>query len=197
MRARHPGPARGRDRRRPGGTGSWHGLALHIVARHASPGEALRIAKVYLLELHTEGQLPYRALVRGSLEADAAVRSAQAFLEARFRDDRALADAVAHVGVPERTLKRRFKAATGTTLIAYLQNLRIEEAKRSLESSSLPVEEVSVRGGGAVPPGRGQGCSWAGPRRLASIGAATARAPRSSRILVASAVPGRGRHGRR
>lgn len=47
-----------------GGTTSWHDLALHIIARHASPGEALRIAKVYLLKWHAEGQLPYASLVR-------------------------------------------------------------------------------------------------------------------------------------
>jgi transcriptional regulator GlxA family with amidase domain len=46
--------------------------------------------------------------------------------------------------IPERTLKRRFKAATGGTLIEYLQNLRIEEAKRLLESGQLPVDEISV-----------------------------------------------------
>ena len=29
-----------------GGTTSWHDLALHIIARHASPGEAMRIANL-------------------------------------------------------------------------------------------------------------------------------------------------------
>jgi len=46
--------------------------------------------------------------------------------------------------LPERTLKRRFKAATGSTLIEYLQNLRVEEAKRLLESEQKPVDEISV-----------------------------------------------------
>ena len=40
-----------------GGTTSWHDLALHIISRHLSPGEAMRIAKVYLLKWHDEGQL--------------------------------------------------------------------------------------------------------------------------------------------
>ena len=44
-----------------GGTTSWHDLALHIIARHVSPGEAMRIAQVYLLKWHDEGQLPSRA----------------------------------------------------------------------------------------------------------------------------------------
>ena len=47
-------------------------------------------------------------------------------------------------GIPERTLKRRFKAATGVTLIDYLQNVRIEEAKRLLETGNRPVDEISV-----------------------------------------------------
>ena len=48
------------------------------------------------------------------------------------------------IDVPERSLKRRFKAATGTTLIEYLQNLRIEEAKRLLEGGRTAVDEICV-----------------------------------------------------
>lgn len=130
-----------------GGTTSWHDLALHIISRHASPGEALRIAKVYLLKLHTEGQLPYRTLVRGHPHEDAAVRACQASMESRFREHDVLGAAVAEAGLPERTLKRRFKAATGTTPIDYLQNLRIEAAKRILESTPTPIEQVSAEVG--------------------------------------------------
>ncbi|MBT8443029.1 MAG: helix-turn-helix domain-containing protein [Gammaproteobacteria bacterium] len=48
---------------------------------------------------------------------------------------------------PERTLKRRFRAATGTTLIEYLQNLRVKKAKGLLESETLPVDEISAATG--------------------------------------------------
>jgi len=130
-----------------GGTTSWHDLALHIIARHASPGEALRIAKVYLLKWHAEGQLPYTPLVRHTPHGDAAVRRCERWLQAHFREIDAVGEVVARSGIPERTLKRRFKAATGSSLIGYLQNLRIEEAKRLLESSRLPVDDVSAEVG--------------------------------------------------
>src|SRR5687768_5038729 len=42
---------------------------------------------------------------------------------------------------------RRFKAATGLTLIDYLQNLRIEEAKRLLETCDRAVDEISYEVG--------------------------------------------------
>lgn len=127
-----------------GGTTSWHDLALHIIGRHASPGEAMRIAKVYLLKWHDEGQLPYTPLVRMQPHADATVRACEDWLARNFRAPGAVAQVVRHARTPERTLKRRFKAATGVALIDYLQNLRIEEAKRLLETTDRPAEEVSA-----------------------------------------------------
>ena len=126
-----------------GGTTTWHDLALHIIARHCSPGEALRIAKVYLLKWHGEGQLPFAGLVREQPHADSSVRRAEHWLAEHFRDPHAVAGVVETSGIPERSLKRRFKMATGTTLITYVQNLRIEEGKRLLESSGLSADEIA------------------------------------------------------
>lgn len=127
-----------------GGTTSWHDLALHIIARHAGPGEALRIAQVYLLKWHGEGQLPFAALARRQPHADSVVRRCEDWLAEHYRLDNAVARTVEMAGIPERTLKRRFRQATGTTLIGYLQNLRVEAAKRLLEAGDLPVDEVSA-----------------------------------------------------
>ena len=130
-----------------GGTTSWHDLALHIISRHASPGDALHIAKVYLLKWHPEGQLPYTGLVRRVPHADSVVRQCENWLAENFREIDAIKQIVAMIDVPERTLKRRFKSATGTTLIEHLQNLRIEQAKKLLEKGDTPIEEVSAEVG--------------------------------------------------
>jgi transcriptional regulator GlxA family with amidase domain len=127
-----------------GGTTSWHDLALHIIARHVNPGEAMRIAQVYLLKWHDEGQLPYEPLVRQQPHADAAVRACEHWLKEHFREPAAVSGAVASTEVPERSLKRRFKAATGLAIIDHVQNLRIEEAKRRLESSDEAADEIAV-----------------------------------------------------
>jgi transcriptional regulator GlxA family with amidase domain len=130
-----------------GGTTSWHDLAIHIIARHCSPGEALRIAKVYLLKWHGEGQLPYATLVRRSPHADAAVRGCEQWLAQHFALPNPVQGAVDAARLPERTLKRRFKSATGSTLIDYVQNLRVEEAKRLLESEAIAFDEISAQVG--------------------------------------------------
>ena len=130
-----------------GGTSSWHDLAIHIISRHCSTGEALRIAKVYLLKWHSEGQLPFEALVRHVPHADAMVRKCENWLGEHFRKAEPVARVVDHAGAPERTLKRRFKAATGTTLMDYVQNLRIEEAKRFLETGTTPFDDIAAEVG--------------------------------------------------
>jgi transcriptional regulator GlxA family with amidase domain len=127
-----------------GGTTSWHDLAIHIISRHGSSGEALRIAKVYLLKWHGEGQLPYASLVRSAPHADSVVRGCEQWLKENYKQTNAVALVVEQEKIPERTLKRRFKAATGATLIEYIQNLRIEEAKTLLETGQLPVDAISV-----------------------------------------------------
>lgn len=127
-----------------GGTTSWHDLALHIISRHASPGDALQIAKVYLLKWHDEGQLPYTGLVRRAPHADSKVKQVETWLAQHYREIDAIKQVTQRTDVPERTIKRRFKAATGSTLIEYLQNLRIEQAKHLLENSTTAIEEISA-----------------------------------------------------
>ena len=127
-----------------GGTTSWHDLMIHIIARHVSPGEALRITKVYLLKWHGEGQLPYASLIRNSPHADARVVEAEEWLEDNFREDDVVQRLVDFLGMPGRTLKRRFKQATGSTLIERVQNLRIEEAKLQLETTRASIDDISA-----------------------------------------------------
>jgi transcriptional regulator GlxA family with amidase domain len=130
-----------------GGTTSWHDLAIHIIAKHCSPGEALRIAKVYLLKWHDEGQLPFAGLVRRRPHADAAVRRVEDWLAKNFPVGAVVSEAVRSSKIAERTLKRRFKAATGVALIDYVQNLRIEEAKRRLEATIDAVDDIAAHVG--------------------------------------------------
>lgn len=130
-----------------GGTTSWHDLALHIIARYLDPGEALRIAKVYLLKWHGEGQLPFAPLVKRQPHADSVVRRAEDWLGEHYSEEGVIVRLISQTNVAERTLKRRFRNATGCSLIEYLQNLRVEAAKQQLETSDLAIDEISVEVG--------------------------------------------------
>src|SRR5215207_4455160 len=109
-----------------------------------SPGEALHIAKVYLLQWHGDGQLPFASLIRRQPHADSIVRQAEDCLRQQLREPHAVAAVVAKCGIPERSLKRRFTAATGSTAIGYVQNLRVEEAKRLLETADTYSDDIAA-----------------------------------------------------
>jgi transcriptional regulator GlxA family with amidase domain len=85
--------------------------------------------------------------VRNNPHADSVVRTCEKWLEDHYQEQGAIPRVVALSNVPERTLKRRFKIATGSSLIEYLQNLRVEEAKRLLEAGEISVDEISFEVG--------------------------------------------------
>lgn len=134
-----------------GGTTSWHDLAIHIISKHCGPAEAMKIAKAYLLKWHDEGQSPYASLIQANPHADSVVRQCEEWLESHFRETNCVSRVVEQATIPERSLKRRFKSATGRSLIDHVQGLRIEEAKRLLETTTNPVEDVSVEVGYEEP----------------------------------------------
>ncbi|WP_299832515.1 GlxA family transcriptional regulator [uncultured Roseobacter sp.] len=126
------------------GASSWHDLALYTIAHHVSPEEAMLTAKFFLLNLHPDGQLPYANRIVRRPHADNVVRRAETWLAENFRDPDPVAGVVDAVGIPERSLKRRFSQATGQTLISYAQDLRVEAAKRALESGQASVEDIAA-----------------------------------------------------
>lgn len=126
-----------------GGSGAWSDLALYLVARFCGQEEAIRIAKLFLLGDRSEGQLPFSAMGRTPAHADAAVARCQEWLADHYADPNPVTRMAALSGLPQRTFKRRFKAATGYTPIDYVQALRIEEAKHLLERSGEATETVA------------------------------------------------------
>lgn len=125
-----------------GGVSAWQDLALHLISRLCGPQEALRTAKVYLLNGHADGQLPFAAMNRQIQEDDAAIARSQAWIARHY----AVADPVAAMaeqsGLKSRTFGRRFRAATGHRPIDYVHALRIDEARQIIEARAIALEEV-------------------------------------------------------
>src|SRR5262245_11711815 len=126
-----------------GGASSWQDLALLLIARHAGTEEAIRVSKLFLYQWHRDGQLPYASMIANVDHGDSVIRSCQAWLAQNYERADIVAELVRRSGLPKRTFDRRFRAATGYSPLAYIQALRIEEAKQLLETGSDPVEAVA------------------------------------------------------
>jgi len=127
-----------------GGGFSWHDLALFLVARFFGEEEAVRQAKLHLIDWHAHGQLPFTVLAHGRQRDDTVVAEAQSWLAEHFRDAHPVARMTARSGLAGRTFKRRFRRATGMSPLEYVHALRLEEAKRLLETGDEPVEGIAI-----------------------------------------------------
>lgn len=125
-----------------GGPGSWEDLALYLVARFCGEAEAVRIAKVFVLGDRSEGQLPFSAMGRPRSHGDAVISQCQVWVAENYHLRHPVAEMARRSGLPERSFKRRFRAATGYAPVEYVQALRIEEAKQLLETTDGPVDSI-------------------------------------------------------
>jgi len=126
-----------------GASASWHDLVLYLIARHFGPTAAQAIRKFMLLQWHVDGQAPYIAFTPPIDHGDAAVLELQQWLKGNMTVASPVEEMVKLSALPVRTFKRRFRKATGYSPIVYVQNLRIEEAKRRLERTENPIDEIS------------------------------------------------------
>ncbi len=134
-----------------GGFSSWHDLLLYLVGRVAGQEEARRIAKLFLLDWHNEGQLPFAALTVGRRHEDRLVTAAQVWVADNYADPNPVGMMAAKSGLTERSFLRRFKRATGQSPLEYVQTLRIEEAKQLLETSATALDEIAAEVGYTEP----------------------------------------------
>ncbi|MBL0937100.1 MAG: helix-turn-helix domain-containing protein [Rhizobiaceae bacterium] len=127
-----------------GGASAWQDLALYLIARFCGAEEAARVARLFLLGDRGYGQLPFASMARPRQHSDAVISRIQEWLVDNYAVSNPVSAMVERSGLPVRSFKRRFSAATGYTPVEYVQALRIEEAKQMLESEATAIEEISA-----------------------------------------------------
>lgn len=126
-----------------GGGSSWQDMTLYLIARLLGIDEAMRVARVYLIDWHHVGQQPFASLSRNRQVEDGTIAKCQEWIAQNYDHEAPVGPMTKLSGLSERSFKRRFAKATGMTPIEYVQTLRLEEAKQILETTDLPVESVA------------------------------------------------------
>jgi transcriptional regulator GlxA family with amidase domain len=134
-----------------GGASAWADLMLYLIAGFAGADEARRIAKIYLIDPHLDGQMTYASLTSGRQHEDQLISAAQVWAAQTYDVASPVAAMAERSGMTERGFHRRFKKATGQAPGDYIQTLRIEEAKQLLETSAAPIDEIAAEVGYSEP----------------------------------------------
>lgn len=126
-----------------GGAASWQDLVLYLIGRFVSPMASQAVAKFELLERHAEGQAPYLPFMPRTQHGDSLVLGLQQWLGDNFAVASPVAEMTRKAGLSPRAFERRFQRATGLSPIGYVQRVRVEEAKRRLERTDAPIDDIS------------------------------------------------------
>ena len=126
-----------------GASTTWHDLVLYLIGRFAGATVAQEVARTFALQWHQDGLAPYMLFQGRRDHGDAVVADAQEWLRNHYSVASPVEQLVARSGLAERTFKRRFTQATGLSTLAYVQRIRIDEAKRRLERTEDSVEAVA------------------------------------------------------
>jgi transcriptional regulator GlxA family with amidase domain len=134
-----------------GGATAFLNLVLYLVERFGGHERANLAAKVLLVDGHRKSQLPYLAALPGRSHDDRNVHEIQQHIDTHLDEPLRIGTLAAQFGLSNRTLSRRFESATGRGPQAYLQHARIQHAKRLLETTNDPIDEIR-RGAGYHDP---------------------------------------------
>jgi len=130
-----------------GGANSFLNLILYLIEKHAGRDVAVLCSKVYEIEIDRNTQSPFTIFNGQKEHDDEAIKKAQEFIENNFHDKITVDQLANMFALSRRNLERRFKKATSNTAIEYVQRVKIEAAKISLESSRENVNEVMYKVG--------------------------------------------------
>lgn len=130
-----------------GGAYSYLNLILYLIEKYAGRAAAIFCAKMFAVDIDRETQSPFMMFSGQKDHEDEAIRQAQIFIENNFQNKITVDQLASMFALGRRNLERRFKKATSNTVVEYIQRVKIEAAKMSLESSRENVNEVMYKVG--------------------------------------------------
>lgn len=130
-----------------GGAFSYLNLILYLIEKYAGREIAVLSAKVFAIELNRENQLSFTIFQGQKEHEDEPVKKVQEFIENNFHEKITIDQLASMLALGRRNLERRFKKATSNTIVEYIQRVKMEAAKISLESSKENVNEVMYKVG--------------------------------------------------
>ncbi|HYG38198.1 MAG TPA: helix-turn-helix domain-containing protein [Cytophagales bacterium] len=125
-----------------GGAFSYLNLILHLIDKYAGRDIAILSAKVFAIEIERENQLSFSIFQGQKEHEDEPIKKAQEFIEKNYQEKISVDQLTSMIALSRRNFERRFKKATSNTVVEYIQRVKMEAAKKNLETSSKNINEV-------------------------------------------------------
>lgn len=123
-------------------------LSLLLIEEDFGKKMALDVAKYLIVYLRRAGgQSQFSPLLEMQADGDSEVAAIQQYILSKIHLGHSVASLAQHFHMSTRNLSRVFSKGTGVTLIAFLNDARIDAARRCLESTDQSIKEIASRCG--------------------------------------------------
>ena len=125
-----------------GGGYSFLNLVLYLVEKYYDRQTAIYCSKIYQIEIDRQRQSAFTIFSGQKTHGDEVIIQAQDYLEDNYHEKISVESLSKRFAVGRRNFDRRFIKATGNSPIEYLQRIKVESAKKALETTRKTVSEV-------------------------------------------------------
>ena len=125
-----------------GGAYSFLNLLMYLVEKYCGRDVAVYLSKVLEVDLERKSQSPFTIFMGQKEHEDEPIKKAQEYIESNVSEKISVDQLAGIFLISRRNFERRFKKATTNTPVEYLQRVKIEAAKKSLESGRENINEV-------------------------------------------------------
>ena len=125
-----------------GGAYSFLHLILFLVEKYFDRQTAIYCSKILQIDMDRTSQSPFVIFQTQKNHGDEVVGKAQTYIEENLAGKISFEELASRLAVSRRNFDRRFIKATGNTPVEYLQRVKVELAKRTLEKGRKTIFEV-------------------------------------------------------
>lgn len=125
-----------------GGAYSFLNLVIYLIEKYYDRNTAIYCSKVFQIEIERNSQSAFSIFTGQKVHGDELVKEAQRYIEANVEEKISVQVLSEKFALGRRSFDRRFARATGNTPLEYAQRVKMESAKKSLESTRKTVQEI-------------------------------------------------------
>ncbi len=125
-----------------GGAYSFLNLVIFLVEKLFDRQTAIYCSKIFQIDIERTSQSPFFIFQTQKKHGDTLIEQAQTYIEENLSGKISFEELAARLAISRRNFDRRFIKATGNTPVEYLQRVKIEVAKKSLEKGRKSIFDV-------------------------------------------------------
>jgi transcriptional regulator GlxA family with amidase domain len=130
-----------------GGGYSYLNLLLYVIEKHLGREISILASKMFEIDIERKSQNPFVIFMGQKHHGDEVVLNAQELIENNPAATFTVDEICDKSGVGRRTFERRFKKGTGNSIVEYIQRVKVEFAKKHLETGRKTVNEITYEAG--------------------------------------------------